>query len=68
MTNLELDLDLDLDIDTDLIDVNKPGEQSLSYENTGFTLPDDTDDIIVICSAIKDFYYNLQKQDRKSVV
>ncbi|KAL6930261.1 hypothetical protein ACO0R3_003366 [Hanseniaspora guilliermondii] len=62
MTNLELDLDLDLDIDTDLIDVNKPGEQSLSYENTGFTLPDDTDDIIVICSAIKDFYYNLQKQ------
>lgn len=62
MTELDLDLDLDLDINTDLIDGNEPIEQVIRHDNTLFNLPDDTKDVMIICAAIKDFYYKLQKQ------
>lgn len=62
MTELDLDLDLDLDINTDLIGGNEPIEQVIRHDNTLFNLPDDTKDVMIICAAIKDFYYKLQKQ------
>lgn len=62
MTELDLDLDLDLDINTDLIDGNECIEQVIRHDNTVINLPDDTKDVMIICAAIKDFYYELQKQ------
>lgn len=62
MTELDLDLELDLDINTDSIDVNEPIEQVIHHVNNVFSLPEDTKDIMIICAAIKDFYYELQKQ------